>query len=181
MVPSRPTLLAADDENSRLLGLEIYKRMKQGQLVLLFDELLNRHAEHSEKLAAVSYFFRDKHTPSGAVAKNDDGTTAKRLIINLSEVTQPNVNPPNRGPTDSVNSAPAGSLNGSVIKSMAQTVSLSTYQEVCLSRIQTFTRAPGLPQLMSTLDVSDAYPKLTVCARHALHLCLAFLIDPIKA
>ena len=175
VTPSRPTLLAADDEDSLLLGREIYKRMKQGQLVLFFDELLNRHAEHSEKLAAVPYFFRDKHTPSGAVAKNDDGTTSKRLIINLSEVTQPGEKAPNKGPTDSVNSAPAGSLNGSVIKNMSQTVSLSTYQEVCRSRIQTFTSAPGLPQLMSTLDVSDAYPKLTVCARHALHLCLAFL------
>ena len=40
VVPSRPTLLAASDENSLLLGREVYKRMKQGQLVLFFVLLL---------------------------------------------------------------------------------------------------------------------------------------------
>ena len=90
--------------------------MKLGKLVLFFDELLNSYAVHVEPIAAVTYFFRDKHTPSGAVAQNDDGTIAKRLIINFSEVTQPNEGAPKRDPTDSVNSAPAGSLNGSVLK-----------------------------------------------------------------
>ena len=85
---------------------------------MCFDELLEQ-AKFAEQYVEVVSFFRDEHTPTGILTLNSDGTVAKRLIICLSEPTQPEAESLKRAPIDSVNVAPSGSLNGSVVKSQA--------------------------------------------------------------